>query len=549
MFCTKCGKQIADDVNFCPGCGTRVGQAATPTEQPTAQQANQQQYTIYERFSPAMGIGRSFILTNKSLIYGNKEYSYSDFVKINLSNVPTTALMNGTAQAILKSGNKLLLAFAFNQKDKFISTMNYANEQIDSANGVSKNYKYLLQSSNGSKVEVYDDYIRLYYIPLGLKNTFSNAMRSGAIEQVMYFDDISVSINQPSDSQEFYFVVEYKGESISIPLKADSFNEAEQAVEYITKQSNSTAPSNEKPESIKDVWKSANGQQREFPLCGHTLKVSSGLDVFNTYRLMFRKFADECANSARAEYNKKVRDLVTYLQFTPEIYGYYLAAVCDKAVQILISDGIWNITQSDFINAHKAKYHLVFDDISVTVESVELTIEKNQRSVANTMSFVPNLIGGGFGLKGAVKGIARATAFNLARNSIESSLIKGAANINAAQQTELYNRIKPDVLFEHFFLDYWRVFLTVVSILHRNKKNVWLPIDSNIKNADGVFDNLSNPNFPKEQLVAAFIKILQMKPYDKRYYKFMVSHFGDTEEVKAIRNYFGYTDFNNPRIT
>ena len=115
-----------------------------------------------------MGIGRSFILTNKSLIYGNKEYSYSDFVKINLSNVPTTALMNGTAQAILKSGNKLLLAFAFNQKDKFISTMNYANEQIDSANGVSKNYKYLLQSSNGSKVEVYDDYIRLYYIALGL---------------------------------------------------------------------------------------------------------------------------------------------------------------------------------------------------------------------------------------------------------------------------------------------------------------------------------------------------------------------------------------------
>ena len=549
MFCTKCGKLIADDVNFCPGCGTRVGQAATQTEQPTAQQTNQQRYTIYERFSPTMGIGRSFILTDKSLIYGNKEYSYSDFVKINLSNVPTTALMNGTAQALLKSGNKLLLVFAFNQKDKFISTMNYANEQIDSANGVSKNYKYLLQSSNGSKVEVYDDYIRLYYIPLGLKNTFSNAMRSGAIEQVMYFDDISVSINQPSDSQEIHFVVDYKGESFSIPLKSDMYNEAQQAVEHITKQSNSTTPSNEEPESIKEVWKATSGNQKEFPLCGYTLKVSSGLDVFNTYRLMFRKFADECANSARAEYNKKVRDLVTYLQFTPEIYGYYLAAVCDKAVQILISGGIWNITQSDVINAHKAKYHLVFDDISVTVESVELTIEKNQRSVANTMSFVPNLIGGGFGLKGAVKGIARATAFNVARNSIESSLIKGAANINAAQQTELYNRIKPDVLFEHFFLDYWRVFLTVVSILHRNKKNVWLPIDSNIKNADGVFDNLSNPNFPKEQLVAAFIKILQMKPYDKRYYKFMVAYFGDTEEVKAIRNYFGYTDFYNPRIT
>lgn len=549
MFCTKCGKQIADDANFCPGCGTHVGQAAAQTEQPTSQQNNQQQYTIYERFSPAMGIGRSFILTDKSLIYGNKEYSYSKFVKISLSNVPTTALMNGTAQALLKSGNKLLLVFAFSQKDKFISTMNYANEQIDIANGVSKNYKYLLQSSNGSKIEVYDDYLKLYYIPLGLKNVFTNSMRSGSIEQIYRFDEVKVSISEPADSQDFIFTVNNRDNSFSLPLQAGLYEVAQRAILYISKQTSSEIPKNEEPESISDVWQAASGTQREFPLCGHILQIPSELDLFNTYRLMFRKFADECANSARAKYNKKVRDLVTYCHFTPEIYDYYLGATCAKAVQILISDGLWNITEADMLNIHKENYHLVLDDFSVTADSIELTIENNQRSVSNAMGFIPNLVGGGFGLKGAVKGIATATAFNIARDSVESSLINGANNINAAQSTELYNRIKPDILFEHFFLDYWRVFLTVVEILNKNNRNIWFPTIANNKSADGIFANLTNPNFPKEHLVAAFIEILLMKPYDKRYYQFMVDFFGNTEEVQAIRNYFGYTDFNNPRIT
>lgn len=305
----------------------------------------------------------------------------------------------------------------------------------------------------------------------------------------------------------------------------------------------------QQPESIKKVWKATNGNQREFTLCGHKLQVSANLDIFNTYRLEFRKLANDCSNCAREEYNIKVRDLLTYLQFTPNIYGNYLKIVCAKAVQILISDNIWNITEADMLNSHKEQYHLVIDDISVTFKSIELTIENNQRFVANITGLIPNLIGGGFGIKGAAKGIASATAFNIARDSVEVSMIKNAANLKAAQRTELYNRIRPSILFEHFFVDYWRVLLTLVDFLNQNNRNIWIPSNTDFKNAESIFSNLTNPNFPKEQLVSTLIKILLMNPYNKKYYQFMIDHLGDTEEVQVIRNYFGYTDLNNPRIT
>lgn len=30
--------------------------------------------------------------------------------------------------------------------------------------------------------------------------------------------------------------------------------------------------------------------------------------------------------------------------------------------------------------------------------------------------------------------------------------------------------------------------------------------------------------------------------------KYMIAEYGETEEITAIINYFGYTDFDNPRI-
>ena len=60
---------------------------------------------------------------------------------------------------------------------------------------------------------------------------------------------------------------------------------------------------------------------------------------------------------------------------------------------------------------------------------------------------------------------------------------------------------------------------------------------------------MSNPNFPQDKLLDVFLDILKTNPYKAEYHKFMISRFGENEETTAIKNYFGYTDFDHPRIT
>lgn len=66
--------------------------------------------------------------------------------------------------------------------------------------------------------------------------------------------------------------------------------------------------------------------------------------------------------------------------------------------------------------------------------------------------------------------------------------------------------------------------------------------------AKNIFENLSNPNFPQDKIAEAFIQIIEINPYNVDYHKFMTSKFGETEETINIRNYFGFTNLENPRI-
>ena len=264
------------------------------------------------------------------------------------------------------------------------------------------------------------------------------------------------------------------------------------------------------------------------------------MDIFNSYRLRFRDLSAKYADLARAEYNKKVRDLVTFMEFFPKIYSSHLQTLGQKATDIFISEGIWSITVESFLKEHTEAFHLALDDWNTMAESIRLTVESNVQGVAKIASFVPNMQGFGFGLKGALKGVAMAEAFNFVRDGIESKSVQSAMNIKHAQQHELYQRIKPEILFENVRADYWNMFLTIVFILRRNKRDIWWPKDELEQQANGIFQNLSNPNFPQDKIVDVVLGLLKLDPYKEDYYKYMVSRFGDTEEVKAIRDYFGF---------
>lgn len=208
-FCTQCGSKLNDGAVFCGQCGAKVFSGTAQSQSTnngffnklnsTVQKAvngaqqvvgdlsgsqsansasNNTSHTMYEVFAPKFGIGRKFIFTENSLIYGDNEYKYSELTQIFLVN-PPMQFTNGVANT-MANGKRLILAFEYSQKERFARALTYANEKIASANGTPINYKYILQSPDGIKLEIYEDYAILYYLESGHRNILSNSMQGGS---------------------------------------------------------------------------------------------------------------------------------------------------------------------------------------------------------------------------------------------------------------------------------------------------------------------------------------------------------------------------------
>ena len=210
-----------------------------------------------------------------------------------------------------------------------------------------------------------------------------------------------------------------------------------------------------------------------------------------------------------------------------------------KAVDLLISQGIWTVTYEAFWQQHKEDFHLAIDDYNSMIDSFNLTLENNQKAISGIMGFVPNLVGGGFGLSGALKGIAKATAFNLVRDGIETSAFK---------ECECKAGTAPG------FVPADKCGGAVGSCVHRLLEGVfdsgmdadpkragYLVAGAGIGSAVGEhFSNLRHPSFPQDKILYAILDVITANPYHGEYYQFLTARFGCTQEVSAIKNYFGY---------
>jgi len=482
-----------------------------------------QSATMREVFKSG-GLFKPFTFTDNSLIIGRVEYPYEKLGEIRLMSSTNSTWTNGVASVIaLETGKEYDLSFQSKDLERFMKTMAYANEKINATSANAKNYKYVLQCHTGSKVEIYDNYLMIYIIGTSIAEAMKNGAKGGASGQAIMFSEIT-SMRIQGDA----FIIN----NIAIPLNLENAQLAGEISAYIEDMQRKEIQA-----EMQEVWEPITGIARSFPLAGEIIQVTRSMDIYNNYKERFRELAKRYTDKFEAEYDSKIRDLQSYLQLLPKLYKNNLMPLIKKAMNIFLSQGIYTISEDAFLELHKNTYHNGLTFYISIVEAVEQTSAKNQAAIASLTSFVPNLIGGGFGLAGAAKGIAAATAFNLVRDGIESSMISTVSNINVEQQRELFAQVDKSDLIQNIFYDYWGIFTSIIIVLNQNNKDIWAP--KGCQEADNMFKNLSNPNFPQEKVLELILLLFSYNPHNSDYHRFLSSRFGDTDEVIALRNYFG----------
>lgn len=508
--------------------------------------------TYRQDFSAKWGLGTPFAITNDGLVFGNVTYSYSQLSQITLISAPANSLMNGSAQTTADHRTLLQLNYQYSQHEAFLQAMGYANERINQLSKNTKQYKFLLQAENGNKVEVYDSYIVLYCDDSNIMTTLKLVQQSMVLTRTIMMDKLldvryTAPTNEVTGSLCFLdteMPQPEKKNTISVSLSNASL--AQSIVNFITETKASGEVKTEVSELPQMIYETEQAVARQFPFMGETLSVPEQFDATNTIRNKYLKLAALCADRFKQQYQMQIHDYNSFMQEFPAIYTENMQPMLQFSMDALVAEGIWTVTKEAFEETHKSKYDAGYRDWAAMYSAGEKTVAANKEYVATATNTPRITRAGGFGFKNAMKAINQANLHNAMADALQMFTTNNTG-INSAQQWELFNRIDLDTLALRVYCDYRNMWMTLVNTLNQNGKTFWGRMKTDDKNFANIFQNLTNPNFPQNQIPTILLELIQIAPYTKDYYKFMQTRFGETEEVKAICEYFGYGDLNDPR--
>lgn len=186
-------------------------------------------------------------ITDDVLIFDKQEIPYKELSTIRII-TPPSPLTNGVAN-VTYQGKALVLAWMFGDRERATQCINFANEKIQDASGVVKEYKYKLQAHTGTSLEVYENYIIIDFVATGAG--FANILKGGGNggKRINISDLTAIQFKEPAGASigfmQFTFpgsgeskrgVVDAINDENSVPVSPQNYALAKEIYDYIEKR-------------------------------------------------------------------------------------------------------------------------------------------------------------------------------------------------------------------------------------------------------------------------------------------------------------------------
>lgn len=278
------------------------------------------------------------------------------------------------------------------------------------------------------------------------------------------------------------------------------------------------------------------------------LIISDELEDYNEFRNSFTPVADEAASNFEKLYreeNHSLSDLVK--KFDRQVMSALkpVMAMCSK---MLFENGIYDIDQDTFLNQYCSRYVTVVESFQKFVDKYyeiqgdydAARMYRGERKASRGM-----LVGGGFGLSGAAKGIATAGVINLTTglmHSIANGIGNMFSNMECRKKMDaiFYDRntleeLKDAVWESAFGMHY--AYLDVVE--ERTGKRVHRFEPEDYKKAEAICKNIAAHQPDYESVQPAICQMLLAHPYEFNFYCLIIAQYGDeNDDLQKIGEFF-----------
>lgn len=277
------------------------------------------------------------------------------------------------------------------------------------------------------------------------------------------------------------------------------------------------------------------GTAKEFVLDGNVIHVSENLDTCMQYVDLFKETAKYYADRFEFRYHQCVNDYDSLLNYFESMYSEGLCPMADRAYSLLLPFGVFNVSRQAFRSYHIDTYNKALNSYG-TAFAIKEARNQAAENLGNTVGNSVQMQGGGFGLKGAVKGVATAEAFNMGMGFL-GKYVANQNRMSDAEKAELFSKFRPDIFFREVYIDYVSTFYTTVKFLSENGvlDGISTKPDEEFKT---VISNLQNPMFPQDKISSTLAGLISKYPFSAACYEVARQRYGETDELKRLIDYF-----------
>ncbi len=282
-------------------------------------------------------------------------------------------------------------------------------------------------------------------------------------------------------------------------------------------------------------WTALSGQDITFTIEGVSIPVSANLDVCMKYKPLIIDEVKYYKEQFKYRFSQCATDYDSFVHYFKDMYLEGMNAICSKTYSIFLPLGIFDSTAEKFEEAHINRFHKAYDAFK-QISGIELARNANAANAGNVVGNSVRVQGGGFGLKGAAKGILQAEAINAAISGV-GKFVEHQKKMSQEEKAAVWQNVNADALFAAVHNDYYNVFYSLVqSLSDRNMiGNATTLVADDV---DAMYKNLQNPMFPQDKFIPAVADLISKMPFQIPLYNMLEQKLGATEEVKAIREYF-----------
>lgn len=284
-----------------------------------------------------------------------------------------------------------------------------------------------------------------------------------------------------------------------------------------------------------EQWQSFTGSSKEFNLDGSIVRVSANLDTCMQYVDSFKQTAKYYADRFEFRYHQCVTDYDALLNYFEDMYFEGLNPMIERAYSLLLPFGVFHVNMQSL-----RSYQLDTYDNAINSYATMFAIKEAKNQGANNLGdTVGNFIqmqGGGFGLKGALEGVAKAEAFNIGMGFI-GKYVAHQTQMSEKEKAEVFSAFREDIFFQEVYLDYVNTFFSMVQILSENGVLDGISTRTG-EEFETMINNLKNPLFPEDKFSSALANLISSYPFSTACYEVAKQKYGETDEVKQIIEYF-----------